>query len=369
MAIHMVVPALPSLARDLGATADAAQLTVTLYLMGIGTGQLIAGPAADRLGRRPVMLAGLGAYILGSLGAALAPDTTLLLAARLVQALGGAAGLVAARAIVADLTERPEAAARLAALMTVLLVSPAVSPVIGGAVASLAGWRFVFVLLAALGLLSVFMSHRMIGETRRPATPGEPLRLRETYGRLLRNGRFLRYAFANTCGSCALYFFLAASPFLLVRTFGLRPDQAGLCYFLIAASSIAGTLAVRVLEQRGVALHVGLGMVVVGAALMPVLASAGVPGVVALIGPMLIVGYGGGIAAPAGLAGAMHAEDGLAGTSASLAGALQMLVAGGVTSLVAQAGLASVGAIAAGVLVSGLAGFIAAPRGRAVPRV
>lgn len=365
----MVVPALPALARDLGATADAAQLTVTLYLMGIGTGQLIAGPAADRRGRRPVMLAGLGAYVLGSLGATLAADAVTLLAARLVQALGGAAGLVAARAIVADLTERPEAAARLAALMTVLLVSPAVAPVIGGAIASLAGWRFIFALLAALGALGALMSHRMIGETWSAGRAGPPRRLLEDYGRLLRNSRFLRYAFANACGSCALYFFLAASSFLLVRTFGLRPDQAGICYFLIAAASIGGTLAVRLLERRGGALRVGLGLVVAGAVLMFVLHSAGVHGVVALIGPMLVVGYGGGIAAPAGLAGAMHAEEGLAGTSASLAGALQMLIAGLVTSLVAQAGIASVGAIAAGILLSGLAGLLAAPRGRAVARV
>lgn len=365
MAVHMFVPAIPSVARDLGAEPAAIQLAVTLYLIGIGAGQLSAGATSDRVGRRPVLLAGLALFVAGSIGAALAQHVGVLLTARVAQAFGGAAGIVAARTIVADLSERRDAAARLAALMTVVLVSPAVSPIIGGVIAAHGGWRLIFLVLAAAGVIGALAATLLLRETRAPQPRhAQPDWLR-SHARLLGNPRFVRFALANACSSCALYIFLAGSAFLLITRYGLRPDQAGWCYFLVAVASIAGTFAVGALERRGGALRFGLGAIAAGGAAMLALALAGREGVVALIAPMLAVGFGGGIAMPAALAGAMHAEEGLAGTGASLAGALQMLASGITTSLIAQSGLASLGALAGGVLCSGLAGFVAAPAGRA----
>lgn len=366
MAIHMFVPALPAAARELHAAPGVVQLAVTLYLIGLGAGQLIAGPIAERLGRRPLMLGGLAAFAAGSIAAALAPHVAVLLGARIVQAFGGAAGVVAARIMVSDLTARPEVAARLATLMTILLVSPAISPVIGGAFATLGGWRLIFAVLAILGLLAAFVGYRSLGETRRGPRPEVPGAALGSYARLLRNTRFCRYALASACGSSTLYLFLSASSFLLIRRYGLGPEEAGLCYFLVAAASIAGTRLVALLERRGGALAIGQGLVLLGAALMCLLALAGREGVLALMAPMLLVGLGGGIAAPTSLAGAMHAEEGLAGTGASLAGALQMLTSGLATSLIAQLGLASLASLAVAMLLTALLGFVAAPRGRAV---
>lgn len=366
MAIHMFVPAMPIVASDLHALPATVQLAVTLYLVGLGLGQLIAGPAADRLGRRPVLLTGLLLFVAGAVAAAATRDVTLLLAARLVQALGAAAGVVTTRAIVADLSERHEAASKLATLITVVLISPAASPLLGGAIAALGGWRAIFWVLAGCGVAGLLATLALIGETWRPDAARQAEKTVQAYARLLRNRRFLRYAGAIACSSCALYIFLSASSFLLIARYGLGPEEAGLCYFLVAGAGIAGTFAVGALEKRGGAFRWGLFGATLGGGLMLVAATLGFDGPVALMAPMVVMGLGTGIAAPAGVAGAMHAEEGLVGTGASLAGALQMMVSGLTTSLIAQAHLETLGAIAICIFAASLLGLFLAPPGQAI---
>jgi len=219
------------------------------------------------------------------------------------------------------------------------------------------------VLLAAAGALAAAICHARISETGRRRSAGSPEQL---YARLLRNRRFLRFAAATARGSWALYIFLASSAFLLVDRYRLGAGKACLCYGLIAAACIVGTFAVRRLERGGGACRSGLACAVCGGALMLGLGAAGYDGPVALVGPMLLVAFGGGLVAPAALAGAMHAEDGLAGTGASLAGALQMLASGLAASLAAQLHLGSLLALGSAVTVAALAGLAAAPPGRAV---
>lgn len=141
MAIHMLVPALPLIAADFAIGEARAQQVVSAYLAGLAGGQLVAGPLVDRLGRRPVMLAGLALYILGAAASAFAPQPEWLLLARLVQAAGGACGVVTARVMVGDVFGSARAAGVQATLMTIVLISPAIAPVIGGTIADLAGWR------------------------------------------------------------------------------------------------------------------------------------------------------------------------------------------------------------------------------------
>ncbi len=359
----MFVPAMPGVARDLGTQADTVQLTVTLYLMGLGIGQLAAGPVADRFGRRPALLCGLALFVAGAVGCALADSASLLVAARVVQSLGAAAGLVAVRAIVADTSSRENAARRMGTLMSVVLVSPAISPLIGGGIASLGGWRLIFVVLAGAGVAGWLAAFLRITESRAAADGGGTLL--HNYGRLVRNGRFLRYAAAIAASSCALYIFLSCSAFLLIDGYGLTPAEAGLCYFLVAGAGILGALSVGRFERRGGAFRLGLLGAVIGGGTMQLLALAGFDGPIALMAPMILVGFGTGVAAPAGVAGAMHAEAGLAATSASLVGALQMVASGLTTSIIVQLHIVSFGALATGLFAAALAGLIATPPGRA----
>jgi DHA1 family bicyclomycin/chloramphenicol resistance-like MFS transporter len=362
MAIHMVVPALPTIARDMESSEATMQAALTLYLIALGCGQLLAGPASDIFGRRPILLGGAALFTLGSLGAVFSGGATVLVAARIVQGLGGAAGIVAARAVVSDLTDARLAAGRLAMLTTVVLISPAISPIVGGILTSAWGWRSIFVTLALLGSCASFFALRWVRESNSGVVL-KPNNLLSAYARLLGNDSFRRYCLTMAAASCTLYLFLAGSSFMLNRHYGLTPDEAGLCYFLIACAAIAGTLLVGKLERSGVAIRAGVCAIGAGGASMLFLALLGFEGLASLLGPMVLVALGGGIVVPAGMAGAMHAEEGLAATASSLAGALQMSATGMVATLAAQLHRSSLLALAVGICTAGMIAALAAPRG------
>lgn len=333
MAIHMLVPALPMIAVDFGIGPAAAQQIVGVYLFGLGAGQLIAGQFVDRAGRRPVLLAGLIAYAAGALGAYLSPALPVLLAARILQAAGGAAGLVSARVIVGDSAAPGEGAARQATLMMVVLVSPALSPAIGGLIAAAVGWRAIFAVLGAASLAALSGVWVAVTETRperAERVPGSGLAasLLTSYAKLLADRRFIGAAGTLGAMSSALYMFLANAPFLLIRVYGLSPQQAGFAFVVIAAGAILGTRLVAMLERRTDALTAGVALGMTGTVAALAIALAGLSGPVALIAPLTLLGVGAGVAGPAGISRAIGVNAALAGTAASLAGAGQMLISG-----------------------------------------
>jgi len=338
MAIHMLVPALPALALELHLRPEQAQLAISVYLGGLGAGQLLAGPLVDRLGRRPVLLAGLALYILGALASALAPTLPVLLAARLAQAMGGAAGVVTARVMVSDIFGRAESARRQATLMMIVLVSPALAPVVGGLLAALGGWRSIPWVLTAVAGGAILVALLMLPETRPAADPATAARggLLRDLARLLRNRRFALATLTLAGGSSALYMFLASAPFLLVRSFGLSESEAGPCFLAVAAASILGTRLVGPLSQRADALAAGTLLILAGSVIELALALAGLTGALPLIAPMLLLGLGAGIVGPSAITLALFAEEGLAGTATSLAGAAQMLASGAATVLLGR---------------------------------
>lgn len=329
MAIHMLVPALPLIAADFAIGEARAQQVVSVYLAGLAGGQLVAGPLTDRLGRRPVMLAGLVLYIMGAAAAAFAPETEWLLLARLVQAAGGACGVVTARVMVGDVFGQHRAAGVQATLMTIVLISPAIAPVIGGTIADIFGWRAVFGMLALAGLVALIAAWLRLAETGVRGHSAAKLRnLPADYLRLARNRAFVLTTGALSGASSGLYMFLGAAPFFLVHRYGLSSAEAGLALLVIAASSIAGTRLVVPVERRFSALIVGTGSSATGALIALGLALAGIEGIVPLIAPVMLMGLGAGLAGPVAFNAVAFAEDGLAATATSLAGALQMLASG-----------------------------------------
>src|SRR6185436_11579229 len=142
--IDMYLPAFPDIARGLNTTISQVMLSLSSFFIGISAGQLIYGPLLERFGRKKPLYAGLGIYLLASLGCALAGSVNALIAFRLLQALGGCAGMVAARAIVRDIFEVKENAKIFSTLMLVVAVSPIIAPTLGGYVTAVVGWRYVF---------------------------------------------------------------------------------------------------------------------------------------------------------------------------------------------------------------------------------
>jgi DHA1 family bicyclomycin/chloramphenicol resistance-like MFS transporter len=267
IAIHMLVPALPLIAADLAIGEAKAQQVVSIYLAGLGSGQLLAGPMIDRLGRRPVMLAGLMLFIAGALAGALATTTGLLLAARAMQAAGGAFCVVTARVMVGDLFGKDRAAGAQATLMTIVLISPAVAPVIGGSLADLAGWRAVFALLALSGAATLAAAFWRLPETVQAGVASARSGLIASYAKLARNRQFVLTAATLGAASSGLFMFLGAAPFLLVHRFGLSSGEAGTALLWVAAASIVGTRLVVPVERRSSALIIGTGSSALGAGL------------------------------------------------------------------------------------------------------
>ena len=144
-ALHMLVPALPMLAVVFDAAPGAVQLVLTLFLAGIAVGQLVYGPVSDRFGRRPVLLAGLTLFLVGTVLCGLAWSLPVLIVGRTLAAMGGCAGMVLGRAIVRDIYDRERSASALATIMMVMSLAPSLSPAIGAYLAQWVGWRADFV--------------------------------------------------------------------------------------------------------------------------------------------------------------------------------------------------------------------------------
>jgi DHA1 family bicyclomycin/chloramphenicol resistance-like MFS transporter len=257
--MHIFVPALPSAAVDLHAPTSELQLTVSLYILGLAVGQLLYGPLSDRFGRRPALLTGLVIFTAASLAGLFAPDARALIAVRFLQAFGGCAGLVLARAIIRDTSEGQDAARRLALMNVLVTAGPAIAPIIGGALTAFWGWRTILLALSALGAANLTLAWGVLPETRpEMARVGAKSHMR-AYLALLRSRRFLGYAVGGGCATTSLYAFLASAPFIFIDRLlfrALRPDCCSPCWSR-ASGSAACSRAGRSWSSRSAAFSSG----------------------------------------------------------------------------------------------------------------
>ncbi|PWR25619.1 multidrug effflux MFS transporter [Zavarzinia aquatilis] len=357
LAMHIFVPALPRAGGELGASPSTMQLTISLYILGLAFGQLFYGPLADRLGRRPVLMAGLVLYTLAGLGAALAPDAEALIAARLFQALGGCAGLVLGRAIVRDLSTGSDAARRMALMNLMVVIGPGVAPLVGGLLSEAVGWRAVLWSLCGLGLTNLVLSWRLLPEPPRAAA-GDAAQVLRNYLGLLRSPAFLGYALGGACATTSMYAYVAAAPYIYVHELG-RPDvEVGIYLALLifgiwTGSILASFLATRIAPRRMLAYGNGLSLLAAVAALGMVL--AGAVTVPALVGLMFCFTFGMGVASPAAMTQAVSVDPRAVASASGLYGFVQMAV-GALCS--ALAGVGSSPVLAATIVLS-VAGVVA----------
>lgn len=326
--IDMYLPSFPLLARDLDATPASIQLTLSTYLVGLAAGQALYGPLADRLGRRRPLIAGLGVYVLGSAGCALATRIDALIALRLVQALGGSACLVIPRAIVRDRFE-PQASARVFShLMLVVGVAPILAPLVGAQIARVAGWRGVFAALAALGAANlgsamVFLSESRPSQVATRVGTGAAL---HDYARLLTDPRFLAFAVSGGLAMAGMFAYIADSPFVLIELHGLSPQAYSLAFganacALIAASQLNAAAVARLPAERVLAGALPTAALL-GAALL-VATATGAGGLPALLALLFAYMASRGFIQPNAVAGALAHHPQRAGSASALVGVLQ----------------------------------------------
>ena len=326
LGMHIIIPALPATARALGMSIGTSQLTITLYLIGLAIGQLAYGPVSDRFGRRPVLLAGLSLFTVASVVTALAPSPAVLIGARILQSLGGCAGLVLGRAAVRDGATADKAAGQLALLTLVMAMVPAIAPAIGGFLTAYIHWRASYVLLALFGGLTLAACVLLMPETL--AQPGGAQRSMVTaYMRLLRSPRFLGYAIGGACSTTAFYGFMSASPFIFEIELHQPTQLVGLYYLLLMFGVAVGSFGANRLAGRvqvQTALRIANGLCILGAVLFAVADAAGALSVVTVVAPVCLFMIGAGMASPFALAGSVSVNPQAIGAASGMYGFIQM---------------------------------------------
>lgn len=328
----LYLPTLPALTQALGAQVSQAQLTLTALLLAFGCAQLVFGALADRFGRRPVLLGGLGTYVLAALGTALAPSIEMLIAARTVQGAAMGAAVMVARAMVRDLYEPAEGARVMSRALTGLGIIACLCAPLGGLVSGLLGWRSALLSTAVFGGLAFVLIALRFRETlaRPDARALEPARLAAAWGGMLRHPVFMSFTALTAAAYALLFTFLAASSFVFINVLGLSKPAYGLVMLWNSLSYIAGTLLCRRwLPRHGVPGTICRASLfsLVGGVLMGALALAGVQTVWAIIVPLTLVMVAHGVHQPCGQTGAIGPFPQAAGAASALNGFVQMVVA------------------------------------------
>jgi DHA1 family bicyclomycin/chloramphenicol resistance-like MFS transporter len=337
MAMHVFVPALPVAGAALHASPASMQQTITLYVIGLAVGQLIYGPISDAWGRRPALLLGLSLYLGASLVALFAPSLQWLLAARLVQALGGAAGITLGRAIVRDTSEPARVTRDLALLNLLTLVGPGLAPIIGSYLAEHFGWRAIYVFLVCMACAMVVCSWRLLPETNAQRRPMALAGIASDYGRLLRNPAFAGFMLGGACSSTALYPYLATVPYIVHEQLGYAISQVG---WFAAVTIVGASLGTMITRRLGASLrpelflYAGVGLSCCMALLLLLVQGLGGLNGALLVAITFTMTMGAGMASPAALSRALSAAPGLAGSAAGLYGFGQMAMGAIGTQLV-----------------------------------
>lgn len=264
LSIDTYLPSLPAIASDLGADAAHVQLTISLFLAGLCLGMLVYGPLSDRYGRRPLLLGGMGLYLVATVGCMLSGSVEQLVAWRFFQALGGAAASVLARAIVRDLFPLGEAAKVLSLMHLVTMLATLVAPLLGSVLMDLNGWRTVFFALFVFCALCLLASAWKIGETHAPDQRGDSLsKVFLAYWQIARQPLALGYILCMGLAFGGMFAFITASPFVYMEYFGVSPRG----YAWLFGLNIAGIIVMTLVNARLVSRVGPLRMLAVGAGL------------------------------------------------------------------------------------------------------
>lgn len=338
LAIDFYLPGFPAMATAFGTDEQHIQLTLAVYFLGLSIGQLAYGPVADRFGRRVPLLVGVVLFTLASLACAFAPNLEMLIAARFVQALGGCAGMVISRAIVSDKCDAVASAKVFSQLMLVMGLAPILAPMLGGLLVNLYGWQSIFIALTLFSALATVAVAMGLPESMPAHQPRQPLSgaLRQ-YGRLLSDRVFLGYALTGGVAIAGMFAYIAGSPFVFIKLYGVPAEHFGWLFGSNAAGFIlVAQVNARLLSKRGPAfllsrfvwvyLAAGLALLVISslqpAALWPLLV------------PLFICISSLGCIMPNASACAMNGQGARAGSASALLGCLQFSVAAGAASLV-----------------------------------
>ena len=329
LSTDMYLPSLPWIARDLGASDAGTQLTLSLFLVGFAIGQIVYGPLSDTFGRKPVLLNGLGLFLIATLACAISRSVELLIAARFCQAVGACAAVVLARAIVRDLFEAERAARTLSFMSALMGAVPAVAPILGAVLQTTFGWRANFAAVAMIGGMIFLFVVFCLPETLK-ARPTGPLTFRSLFGSfatLIRNLDYRRYVYVTGFSYGGLFAFISGSSFVFQNHYALSAKAFGFIFATAVIGYICGTLlGARLTTRHGIdhTLRVGAAALAVGGVTMLALVGLAPKSFWQVLGPMIVYMAGVGLTMPQSMAGALTPFPERAGAASSLLGFVQM---------------------------------------------
>ena len=328
LSIDMYLPALPQMANDFGITTQRVANTLPAYFLGLALGQLIYGPLSDRIGRKTPLYFGLLLYICASILCTFANSEWSLIAARILQALGGCVGVVIARAAIRDRLDLQSSAQAFASMMIVMGIAPIIAPSLGALVLLYFSWPAVFVFLSAIGLICLICVHFFFQETL-PVERRLNLNIKQVlnlYGAIFKQKSFRWPMLAGCFSGGILFCYISSSASILMDDYGLNQQQFAYAFGLNALGimllssinkKLGGTFSVLQRLKIGAVLQLLGVMVLLSASLLSNVALW-----IVLIGMFLAIS-GIGFTGPNAMALAMAEQGERAGTASAVMGSMQ----------------------------------------------
>lgn len=326
LAMDIYLPVVPEMPGILGTSPAIVQLTLSLYMLMLGLGQVLFGPLSDRFGRRPVLLGGATLFALSSLGLAVTTSAPLFVALRLLQAAGASAALVATFATVRDVYgARPEGVTIYGLFSAMLSFVPALGPIAGALISGALGWQAIFLTLGVLGLAALGQALLRWSETR-PASSGN---VKPSFKPILRSGAFWTYTLGFGTAMGAFFVFFSTAPRLLIDRAGYSQFGFSLAFATAAVVMILTTrFAKGFVGRYGISgcLMRGMAALILGGLLLAAGEVFTTPSFASFVLPMWVIAVGIVMSASVTANGALKAFDAIAGTAVALYFCIQSLI-------------------------------------------
>lgn len=332
LSTDLYLASLPSLATVFAVPASTVQLTLSLFVIGFGGAQLVVGPLSDRYGRRPVVLAGLALYMLASLLCAGAQTMAMLIVARFLQALGCCSAVIIARAVVRDAYEPQDSVRLIAKASSWLSLAPLLGPILGSYLQVTFGWRAAFVVHAALALALLILVWLRLPETNLRKDPQATALagLLRNYRIVLGSRLFWAFALPGALSYGSIFTFISGASVVLIQVLELPTAWFGYCFAFGVSGYLSGTVICRRLHARfgtGVTLRIGTSLSLAAGAFFLCMVLAGLRHWAMIPAVMFLTMGAHGINFPISQSNSVTPFPQQAGTAAGLMGALYMLVA------------------------------------------
>lgn len=325
--INIYLPSVPGLVAYFRTDIPTIQYGLSLYLLGLAIGQLAYGPISDRLGRRPVLLAGMVAYCVGSVLCTMAQDIEVFLLGRVLQAGGGAAGMVLGRAMVRDVHDKARVASVLGYTVMITTTATAVAPIIGGTLYELFGWHAPFLFLSAFGGSVLIACIYYAKETANLSIP-RSAQFWRGYVQVMKHRSFWRFLTFSALVMASYFSFIAGSPIVVIDLWGYSPTSFGAWWVVGSFSYFMGNyFAGRFSERLGTEtmMKIGTPVLLFGGGLLMILLAFGPPHPLSLFVPVGIMFIGSGIMQPSIMSSAINVDPNNIGSASGLLGCTQIL--------------------------------------------